>query len=357
GLTVNVGLEGWFSERVRNVVGASLAAAEAYEEDHRRDLSEDAQTLANILNSRRKSSFLMTDGDLRALLGQAQEAIQRGLKEAYVIDGTGQIRARGARSYLFDFEAPDAEALIAAQSGDVVIIEDWDNNEYRALVSLSAFVDRFLYVSRSVDGDILALLDETQETVHLYQQLEAERGRMLFEFALLYLGFAVILILAAIWLGLWFAERLSRPVGRLAGAAQRVGAGDLSVRVREEQGDDEIAMLGRIFNQMTRQLEVQRRNLLESNHRSEAQRRLMDNVLASVTAGVFGLDDQGRVEFINRSGRRMLAMDGFQPIQQPLAAVVPEFAPLLEELRLGKSEIAQQEIQLRRLSLHATMLV
>ena len=30
--TVNFGLEGWFSERVRNVVGSSLAAAQAYED-------------------------------------------------------------------------------------------------------------------------------------------------------------------------------------------------------------------------------------------------------------------------------------------------------------------------------------
>jgi two-component system nitrogen regulation sensor histidine kinase NtrY len=29
GLTINIGLEGWFSDRVRGVVGASLAAAEA----------------------------------------------------------------------------------------------------------------------------------------------------------------------------------------------------------------------------------------------------------------------------------------------------------------------------------------
>ena len=47
----------------------------------------------------------------------------------------------------------------------------------------------------------------------------------------------LLTILAAIWLGMWFAERLSRPVGRLAGAAQRVGAGDLDVRVIEERGD------------------------------------------------------------------------------------------------------------------------
>ena len=41
-------------------------------------------------------------------------------------------------------------------------------------------------------------------------------------------------------MGLWFAEKLARPIGRLAGAAQRVGAGDLSVRVPEDRGDDEI---------------------------------------------------------------------------------------------------------------------
>jgi nitrogen fixation/metabolism regulation signal transduction histidine kinase len=68
-----------------------------------------------------------------------------------------------------------------------------------------------------VDGEILSLLDETQETVELYRQLDDDRGRLLFEFGLLYLGFALILILAAVWLGLWFAEGLSKPVGRLLG--------------------------------------------------------------------------------------------------------------------------------------------
>ena len=37
-LTVNVGLEGWFSDRVRSVVGSSLAAAEAYRGRTRSDL-------------------------------------------------------------------------------------------------------------------------------------------------------------------------------------------------------------------------------------------------------------------------------------------------------------------------------
>ncbi len=356
-LTVNTGLEGWFSERVRQVVGSSLAAAEAYEDEHRRDLAADSQTLAGYLNIARQATFFLDDGEIRQLLTQAQAQVQRGLKEAYVIDSGAEIQARGDRSYLFDYEPPAAADIQRALDGDVVVIEDWDNNEFRALIRLSAYVDRYLYISRTVDGDILNLLDDTQETVRLYQQLENERGRLLFEFGLLYLGFAVILILAAVWLGMWFAERLSRPVGRLAGAAQRVGAGDLDVQVREEKGDDEIAMLGRIFNQMTRQLKAQRSTLLENNHQTEQRRRQFDSVLSSVTAGVIGLDADGRVDFMNRSAVRLLDLDTDRDHALPLDAAVPEFAALLARQRKGTQGVVQEELKVSRRGKSENLLV
>ena len=347
GLTVNIGLEGWFSDRVRNVVGASLAAAEAYESEQREDLAEDARALARFLDAGRTVTYFMNDGELRQALAQGQPQIQRGLREAYIIDGTGEIRTRGDSSYLFNYEKPsDADIATAAADG-LVIIEDWPNNEFRALVRLDAFVDRFLYVSREVDGEILNLLDDTQESVRLYQQLESDRGRVLFEFGLLYLGFAVILILAAIWLGLWFAERLSRPVGRLTGAAQRVGAGDLDVQVIEDEGDDEIAMLGRYFNQMTRQLKAQRETLLDNTRQIERRRRLFDSVLSSVTSGVVGLDAQGHVTFVNRSAERLLGWTGDETALA-LKVAVPEFGPLFDALRSGGAEVAQEEIRVTR---------
>lgn len=357
GLTINIGLEGWFSDRVRGVVGASLAAAEAYQEDQRRDLGEDANALARFLNAARTRSVFVSDAELRQLLGQGQGQIQRGLREAFVIDGTGDIRTRGERSYLFDFEEPTSLDIVSARDGQTVIIEDLATNEFRALVRLTAFPDRYLYVSRDVDGRILGLLDEAEETAQLYTQLEAERGRVVFEFGLLYLGFAVILILAAIWLGLWFAERLSRPVGRLAGAAQRVGAGDLDVQIPEEQGEDEIAMVGRLFNQMTRQLKGQRDALLNTNRQIEERRRLFDSVLSSVTAGVIGLDAEGRVSFINRSAERILRTDGPTEIEAPLQLIVPEFVSLLDELRASGRETAQEEVRLSRRGVAETLLV
>ncbi|GFZ95970.1 MULTISPECIES: sensor histidine kinase [Salipiger] len=346
-LTINIGLETWFSSRVQNVVGASLAAAEAYEEEQRRGLTEDVQALGRYLDAARRANFALDDGDIRQILQQGQGQIQRGLREAYVIDGGGEIRARGERSYLFDYEQPTIAQIALAEEQGIVLVPDWDNHELRALVPLDAFADRYLFVSRAVDGNLLNLLDETQATAQFYQQQESERGRRLFDFALLYLGFAVLLILAATWLGLWFAERLARPVGRLAGAAQRVGAGDLDVQVIEEEGDDEISMLGRYFNQMTRQLKGQRETLLENTRQIERRQRLFDSVLFSVTSGVVGLDDTGRVTFVNRSGERLL---GWQETKSevPITVAVPEFGALFEKLRETAQETAQEEVKVSR---------
>ena len=348
GLTVNTGLEGWFSDRVRSVVGTSLEVAETYTAEHRADLIEDGEALAAYLNLARNQSFFLGDGDVRRLLTAGQTQVQRGLKEAYVIDSAGSIRARGEGSYLFDYEQPTEDEITRATAGDTVLIEDWVNNEFRALIRLSAYVDRYLLISRGVDGTFLNLLDETQATARFYQQLENERGRILFEFSLLYIGFAVILILASIWLGLWFAERLSRPIGRLAGAAQRVGAGDMDVRVIEEEGDDEIAVLGRVFNQMTRQLKRQRSTLLAKNQQIEERQRLFDSVLGSVTSGVVGVDAEGRIEFLNRSAQRILDLDGEGALALPLASAVPEFGALFERLSTTDVEAAQGEVRLSR---------
>jgi two-component system nitrogen regulation sensor histidine kinase NtrY len=348
-LTVNIGLEGWFSTRVREVVGASLAAAQAYEGEQKTTLTEDVRALADFLDrAQRGQNRLLSDGDLRPILAQGQGLVQRGLKEVYLIDPLGQIKARGEKSYLFNFDAPTQDQLLRAEQGEVVLIEDWPNDEFRALIALADIPGRLLYVTRAVDGSILGLLDETQQTVALYQQLENDRGRILFNFGLIYLGFAVILILAAVWAGLWFAERLARPVGRLAAAAQRVGGGDLDVQVFEEDGDDEIAMLGRLFNRMTRQLKAQRQALVHTHAQTEARRRLFDSVLSNVTAGVIGLDAEGRVDFVNPAGARLLSLDGPGVIGSPLAEVVPEFSDLLKRLHGGLPDLVQEEIRLVR---------
>ncbi|WP_300517801.1 PAS domain-containing sensor histidine kinase [Aliiroseovarius sp.] len=356
-LTVNVGIEGWFSDRVSRVVNNSLAAAQAYEREHQDDLLEDARVLATYLDRQRRVQRILPDSSLRVLLAEGQVNIQRGLREAFVINSDGDIRVRGDRSYRFDYEPPSGELIARAMQGEVVLVQDWDNNEFRALVRLEAFSDHLLYVSRNVDGDILNLLDETQETVVFYNQQESQRGAILFEFALIYLGFAVIMIIAAIWIGMWFAERLSRPIGRLAAAAERVGEGDLNARVIEEEGDDEIATMGRVFNRMTGQLKLQRDALLENTRQIERRRRLFDSVLSSVTAGVMGVDDKGQVTFLNRAAARLLDVDETADPTHDMALLIPEFEPLFLRLTEEGRETIQEELRLTRQGRQESLLV
>lgn len=358
-LVINLGLEGWFSERVQQVLGASYEAAEAYEEEHRADLTRDALALASSLNAERmtEENRFNDNGAVRQALAQNQSQVD--LVESFVIDEAGNLFVRGPESYLFDFEPPTTADFEVARLEGLTIIEDQTNDEFRALVLLSSISfpdERFLYVTREVDGDILLLLDDTQETVRLYDQLEEARSRVLFQFGLLYLGFAVMLILAAIWLGLWFAERLARPVGRLVSASQRVGGGDLNVRVIEDDGDDEISQLGRNFNQMTAQLNAQRNELLASTRQVEARRRLFDSVLSSVASGVIGLDDDGNVTFANNAARDLLRLKE-SPEGNALAIAVPEFGPIFERLFNEASSYVEDQITLMRRGQQGSLLV
>ncbi|WP_368500170.1 ATP-binding protein [Paracoccus sp. 1_MG-2023] len=357
GFLVNIGLEGWFSDRVQQVVTTSQAAAEAYQAEHRSDLAEDARALAGVLMQAGRANPLIEDGEMRQLLAQGQSLIQRGLREAYIINGAGEIRARGERSYLFWYEQPGSDDLDRAQTDGLVLIEDWDNDEFRALVALPPLADRYLYVTRDVDGSLLGLVDDTRATAGDYRQLEEMRSQVLLEFSLVYLGFALLLVAVAIWLGLWFASRLSRPIGLLAQASEQVGRGDLDLQIPEPRTGDEIQTLGQSFNRMTRQLKAQREELIESYRVSDEQRRLFDNVLGSVTSGVIGLDAAGEIDFVNRSASRLLGLDPKLDIDALLSELVPEFEPLFEKLSSSVAETVQDEVRLMRQSRLESLLV
>ena len=346
-VSISLGLEAWFSERVQSVVGTSLSAARAYANEQEIALAEDARSLANDLEKFRKNKIFLEDDELRNELASLQLELQRGLKEAFILNGSGDIELRGERSYLFDFEKPDKRDMDSAVS-QVVLIDDFINNELRALIFLNGFGDRYLYVTREVDGTLFNLLDETQKTAILYQQMESDRTAYLFNFAVLYFALALLLIVSSVLFALWFAERLSKPIGRLAAAAKRVGAGELTTQVIEDDGDDEIAQLGRYFNQMTKQLKSQRDTLVDNTEQIEERRRLFDSVLSSVTSGVIVLDPEGNVNFTNNSAKTLLSRDNKKVIKNKFTDIFPELNPLFKQLITSGNSNMQSEIKLVR---------
>ena len=343
--SINYGLEGWFSDNVQRVVRNSMDSAQAYEFEHRRDVRSDAIELASLLSLQKKMNPTIGEGNIRKFLSQNQPM---SLSEAFIVDYSGNLRLRGDKSYLFDFEKISLEDLQFASVGDVVIIEDWVNNEFRALVKIDGFANRLLYVSRSVDGHILSLLDETQGNVILYNQIERERSQLLFSFGLIYLAFSVVVLLSAVWFALWFAERLARPVGELAGAAQKVGSGNFEIQVPEESGEDEIALLGRAFNKMIKRVKIQRDILLRNNSEIDKRKRLFETVIGNVSGGIIGLNADGMIEVINPAAQEILQLDLTLESSNFLASCVPEFLPLFSRARVMADDLVQEQIQIIR---------
>ena len=344
-ISINLGLEAWFSERVQSVVGTSLSAARSYADEQQVALIEDIRSVAEDLQNFKKYRTFIEEDELRNELAVRQLELQRGIKEAFILNSSGNIELRGERSYLFDFEIPDEQDLKQSVS-DVVLIDDFDNNELRALVYLKGFGDKYLYLTREVDGTLFNLLDETQKTAVLYQQMENDRTAYLLNFAVLYFALALLLIVSSVLFALWFAERLSKPIGRLAAAAKRVGAGELSTQVIEDDGDDEISQLGRYFNQMTKQLKQQRDTLVENTEQIEGRRRLFDSVLSSVTSGVIVLNPDGKVNFTNNSAKTLLNFNSQEKIQNLLSDIFPELNNLFQKLKDSDADNLQSEIKL-----------
>ena len=344
-VSINLGLEAWFSERVQSVVGTSLSAARSYANEQRVALIEDILSVANDLQNFKKNNTFIEDDELRNELASRQLELQRGIKEAFILNDSGNIELRGERSYLFDFEKPVEQQLKRAVS-EVVLIDDFDSNELRALIYLKGFGDKYLYLTREVDGILFNLLDETQKTAVLYQQMENDRTAYLLNFAVLYFALALLLIVSSVLFALWFAERLSKPIGRLAAAAKRVGAGELTTQVIEDEGDDEISQLGRYFNQMTTQLKHQRDTLVENTEQIEERRRLFDSVLSSVTSGVIVLDPDGKVNFTNSSAKILLNYKNQDKVQNLLSDIFPELDNLFHKLKDSGADNLQSEIKL-----------
>src|SRR5206468_6146865 len=245
--------------------------------------------------------------------------------------------------FALGFEDVSQDALRRANQGEVVIMTNDQDERVRALVRLGEFSDLYLYVGRFIEPRVLAHRDEVHLAAAQYERLEGQRSGFQITFAVIYILVALLFLAAAISIGIHFAAKLGDPISRLMGAAERIRAGDLTARVPEGEKDDELVSLSRAFNRMTYQIQSQQLELMEANRQLDDRRRFTETVLSGVSAGVIGLDAQGRINLPNRSASQLLASELEQLIGEALDALVPEMADLLAEAarRPGRLTAAQ----------------
>lgn len=344
-LFFNFGLQSWFSEPVGTALEEAKAAAQGYLREHQENIRSDILRVARDLN--RDAPLLESN---RRLLNQAVnlQAQLRGLTEAIVFDGTGRVVARSGLTYALEFETIDRARMVKARDGEVPIWVNDSDDRVRALVRLDDFLDAYLYVGRFVDSTVLMQTERARGAVEEFYLLKEQFTESQIWFTLIFAVFALLLVMAAVWLGLYVANDLTRPLGELIRAVEKVRAGDLSARVREAPAGDEIGNLGRSFNRMTNQLDSQRRELVAANRQIDERRRFTETVLSGVSAGVIGLDSKGRIDLPNRSAARLLGLEIPAMTGRYLEDVVPEMAGLFKEARQRRRASTEAQIKIHR---------
>jgi two-component system nitrogen regulation sensor histidine kinase NtrY len=344
-ISLDRGLDHWFSDRTKSIIQNSIDVATAYVQEHGQVIRTDTVGMAKDIDEAVDLVKSRPEGFGNFLTAQA--AI-RALPIAYLIDGNGKILATAASLQDMPYRPPPREAMDLAKKGQVIVIAPGQTNMVGAIKSLDNFSDTYLYVIRPVKARVLQQLRETRASVAEYQLLEQRRAGVQVAFGLMYVAIALTLLLSAIWIGMWFANRLVAPIGQLMGAAQQISEGNLGVELDVDPADGDLAVLGSTFNTMTSELKSQRDELMGANTALDERRRFMEAVLSGVTAGVVGVATDGIITLVNRSAETLLAAKEKTLSGQQLAKAIPEFSPLLKRAQKQARHLLTDQLAIRR---------
>jgi two-component system nitrogen regulation sensor histidine kinase NtrY len=344
-VSLDRGLDHWFSSRTKSIIQNSITVATAYLNEHGQVIRADAVSMAADIDQAVELVRTRPEQFGRFLTAQADV---RSIEEAHLVDGEGKVLATAGTLKEDTYTPPPPEALEAGKGGKAVVIAPGKSNKVGAVMKLRNFSDTYLYIIQSVNPKVLQHLRETRANVREYQQLEERRTGVQIAFGLMYLAIALTLLLAAIWAGLWFANRLVAPIRRLIAAAQQISAGKFDVQVDSSPSEGDLAQLGATFNKMTSDLRSQRNELVDANTKLDERRRFTEAVLSGVTAGVIGLRADGTVTLTNPSAEELLGVDDEELAGKPLEEVVPEFATLFKRARKQDNKPVHDHVHLIR---------
>ncbi len=339
-VTLDRGLDSWFSNRTKAIINNTTAVATAYLSEHREGLRRDVLMMARDLT--RASEVLIEDTRRSQNFITAQAAL-RSMPQAIIVqrDGTVVLAASNNMDILPDL--PPDEAFDAANNGDPVLITVSERAQVRALMKLQGFDDYYLYATRFVAPNVLEHLSRSDAAVREYSTMESRRYEAQLTFALVYIVLTLVILLSAIWLGLLIANRLVQPISALINATQKLGNGDLSARVLDDnRNDDEVGQLARTFNTMAEHISNQQTELITARDDLDERAKFTEMVLSGVSSGVIGVDENGRVNHVNEAAEFVFNLNETEVAGRKLEDVIPPFAELL---RSGSKKVKTGKIR------------
>lgn len=344
-VTIERGLEPWFSDRMRDAVFKSVEVADAYAASQCKSLGREIRILADDL-TRAKPAF---DADRRWFDSfLTARATSLGVPVAMVIQPPEKVIARANIDVLRNPPMPDKAAFDDAQAApDPICVIPRNSRVFGTLMKLPTYEGSYLYTAREVDPLAVEFPAVARGAAVEYLAIDARRKGVQVAFASMYALIALILLLSAIWFGLSFANRLVAPIRRMIHATDQVSSGNFYVQVPIKRSEGDLAHLGETFNKMTAELRRQHDGLVTASGVIDRRRRFTETVLSGVSSGVLSLDSEGHITIINRSAETLLGTGG-RLLGKPIVEIAPELASFVAEALHGRMRQSSGQVVISR---------
>ncbi|MBW9117468.1 PAS domain-containing sensor histidine kinase [Rhizobium cauense] len=327
-ITLNAGLDRWFALRTQSIVSSSRNIGQAYMMENASYLQGQTISMANDLERNRALFNLDRTGFSDLMTRQARG---RGLLGAFLVQPDGSVIVQADIKTEKPLPAIPQDALNKAAAGQPTLIPPGITNLVGAIIKLEAIDGAFLYTVRAVDPKVMGAMRLMEENATEYKSMEAGRFSLQIAFAVLYIGFALIVLLAAIWTAIAVADRIVRPIRLLITAADSVASGNMDIVVPVHAVDGDVASLSRTFNKMISEIRTQRDEILEAKDEVDDRRRFIEAVLSGVTASVIGVEQDRRVTIVNSSAEALMALPASEMLGKQLSEIAPEVDQVLTE--------------------------
>jgi two-component system nitrogen regulation sensor histidine kinase NtrY len=345
-LFLNRSLERWFGKLPEEVISEARRLQEDVVKSQAQTLRDTAATMALLLRDKPEAETdrmlpgLIEKGNLAAIeIVSPQGSVL--MKATTKLSPTDQNELEQALSAALTSRGQSQE-LMDGRGYDVVVAPI--DNDHLLVLAPARYSD-----SNSAKT-ILASRAE-------YEKLKA-RQRKVRQLGLSTLGlFTLLQLFGVTWIAIHLGRGFAQPIQALAEASNEVARGNLSHRVTTF-ADDELALLVASFNQMTAQLDENRRRLesnaaevREKNLALEERRNYIETVLESLSTGVISFDGEDRVTTINSAAASMLKLSELPAVRTALAEITSsEDRVILERLlkRARRRGRASEQTELAR---------
>jgi nitrogen fixation/metabolism regulation signal transduction histidine kinase len=348
-LFLNRSIEKWMGRLPENVVEQVREQQRGALAAQNEKLRNTASLLATTIKARPQAEWQWALDQLIAT---------RELSAVEIVAADGKTLAQSTATFSDSQRQELSTILQQGREGDVSLLAD--GKGFDLATAPLANGARLMFVPlRLSDTDINDTIAGSQRE---YQHL-LQRQRKVRLLGVSTLGLMTLLLLfASTWVAIHLSRGFAAPIRSLVGASKEVARGNLSHRV-ETIADEELTLLAESFNQMTAELEANRKDLesganelKEKNLALEERRNYIETVLGSLSTGVVSLDQNDCVTTINTAAISILKLSEPPPGWAKLTSLLSsEDAVVLERLlrRARRAGRAAEQSQLSRGSVGA----